>query len=399
MAIPSVTYSFTNGSTSDATQINTNYTDLINSLTDGSADISIGTLTASGAVTFNGNVTLGNAAADDIVFTGAVESHIPFGTNATYDIGASTLAPRSIYLGNGTKTTRIIAGTIGTSWTFTLPNNVSATGQELIFNSSGTAEFRYSDKFTASKTTDYTATGDETIIPCAPAASMTVTLPAASTMNGKSLTIIKTDSDISKTVTIDGNASETINGFTTYVLYTQYESVTIKCDGSSSSWYIEQHFASTPWSSPTTITITGTTSNPTKGATPTHDKIVWRRSGTNAEIMFFYKNANAGSAGTGDYLFAMPTNLTIDTTNIPLYTTILGTNSPNPINIVGKFTSSLSTTAPNIGDVSVYSSTNVRCLVYAPTGDGAVSASYFGLNDSGVAYNAIFSVPISGWNA
>ena len=394
MATPVVTYSFTNGSTSDATQVNTNFTDVINAFTNGSADLAIGTLTVAGAVTFNGNVTLGNASADDITFTGAVESHIPFGTNATYDIGAATLAPRSLYLGNGTKSTRIIAGTVGTSWTFTLPNDVSATGQGLIFNSSGTAEFRYEDKFTASKTTAYTATGDETIIPCAPAASFTVTLPAASTMTGKSLTIIKTDSDISKTVTIDGNASETINGALTYILYTQYESVTIKCDGSN--WFIEQHYAQTPWVSAGVITIGATTTPPTKATTRQNDQLWWRRQGDSAQIRVEYSATSAAgsAAGSGDYLFGLPTGITIDTTKIAV-STVVGTpyDTFSSLGIANYSTGSLLTA----GGIYAYSTSYVRFFTMSATQTGVIGSAYGPLTTANLGISAIFTIPVTGW--
>ena len=62
-----------------------------------------------------------------------------------------------------------------------------------------------------------------------------VALPAA-TGSGRILTIKKLDSSTA-TVTIDGNASETIDGETTFVLSMQYESITIQ-DAASGVWYI-----------------------------------------------------------------------------------------------------------------------------------------------------------------
>ena len=58
------------------------------------------TLAASGAATFNGAVTLGDAAADNITFNGTITSHLLF-TDNTYDIGASgATRPRNLYLSN-----------------------------------------------------------------------------------------------------------------------------------------------------------------------------------------------------------------------------------------------------------------------------------------------------------
>lgn len=70
MANPSVTYTFSNGTAADASEVNTNFSDIINALTDGTKSLSIDALTVAGAATFNGNVTLGNASGDTITVTG-----------------------------------------------------------------------------------------------------------------------------------------------------------------------------------------------------------------------------------------------------------------------------------------------------------------------------------------
>jgi hypothetical protein len=89
MASPSVTYTFTNGTSADASQVNTNFTDVINGITDGSKDLSISALTCAGAVAMNGAVTLGNATGDDITVTGYVASDILPKADGAYDLGAS----------------------------------------------------------------------------------------------------------------------------------------------------------------------------------------------------------------------------------------------------------------------------------------------------------------------
>ena len=72
MGYVTVTNTLTNGSTADATELNTNYSDLIAGTSDGTKDMNIAALTCAGAVTFNGNITLGNAITDTITFTGRV---------------------------------------------------------------------------------------------------------------------------------------------------------------------------------------------------------------------------------------------------------------------------------------------------------------------------------------
>ena len=60
------------------------------------------TLTASGATTLNGAVTLGDATGDDVVITGRVAGHIVPKTTNTYDLGTSSLRWRTAYLGAST---------------------------------------------------------------------------------------------------------------------------------------------------------------------------------------------------------------------------------------------------------------------------------------------------------
>lgn len=86
------------------------------------------------------------------------------------------------------------------------------------------------------KTTTYTATtSDDAILADTSGGGWTLTLYAASGNAGKTLTVKKTTSDTNELV-IDANASETIDGATTRTLVTQYESVTLECDGSN--WHI-----------------------------------------------------------------------------------------------------------------------------------------------------------------
>lgn len=82
-----------------------------------------------------------------------------------------------------------------------------------------------------SKTTTYIATtSDDVILADTSGGAWTLTLYAASGNSGKVLRVIKTTSD-TNALTIDGNASETINGFANIKLNYQFDEVTIVCDG------------------------------------------------------------------------------------------------------------------------------------------------------------------------
>jgi hypothetical protein len=83
------------------------------------------------------------------------------------------------------------------------------------------------------------------VIECdASSSGFTVTLPAASSSTGATYTIKKTDSS-SNAVTVDANASETIDGSTTQTLDSQYDAFTIRCDGSE--WFVVSVGQSAPF--------------------------------------------------------------------------------------------------------------------------------------------------------
>jgi hypothetical protein len=88
----------------------------------------------------------------------------------------------------------------------------------------------------ATITASATLTTSQTVILCdASSGAIVVTLPAASANTGRRYFIKKIDSS-ANTVTIDGNANETIDGELTSELISQYDAITIVSDGSN--WHI-----------------------------------------------------------------------------------------------------------------------------------------------------------------
>ncbi|NBV23587.1 MAG: hypothetical protein EBS05_16910 [Proteobacteria bacterium] len=87
-----------------------------------------------------------------------------------------------------------------------------------------------------SKTANYTVStndGDNVQVNVnATSGAATITFYAASGNTGKIITVKKTDSS-ANTVTLDGNASETLDGSLTVVLAAQYDSATFVCDGTN----------------------------------------------------------------------------------------------------------------------------------------------------------------------
>lgn len=112
------------------TQVNQNFSDIIAGTSDSTKDFSIAALTCAGNVTLNGTTnTIGNASSDDIVITASLASTVNIKTTFTYDIGSSTIGLRSLYLGDAgsaARSTRILGGTVASSWTLTLPTGVPA---------------------------------------------------------------------------------------------------------------------------------------------------------------------------------------------------------------------------------------------------------------------------------
>ena len=139
MAAPSVTYTFSDGTTIVHSEVNQNFTDIINGLTDGSEDLTISALTAQGAAVLNGAVTLGNATSDDITVNGRIASDFDPKTAASNDLGDSTQTWRALYLDNtatdggaiyfdGTSTKFIKANAAGTDLLIDAFTTVSVDG-------------------------------------------------------------------------------------------------------------------------------------------------------------------------------------------------------------------------------------------------------------------------------
>ena len=88
----------------------------------------------------------------------------------------------------------------------------------------------------ATKSANYTVTSADdgaAIMVDADAAAVTITLPPAASVGGGFRVVVKKTDGSANTVTIDGDASETIDGALTKVLRLQRQSVALICDGSS----------------------------------------------------------------------------------------------------------------------------------------------------------------------
>lgn len=394
MPAPSVTYVFANSTTADATQVNTNFNDLIAGMTDGTKDFSINALTVAGVATLNGNITLGNASSDDLTVTASLASNLSVKTTNTYDFGSSTIAMRSMYFASAdgaARTTRIIGATIGASYTLTLPTAVpSQTKQFMVSDASGNLAFQYLEPTTA-KTANYTATGVEGVILCdATAGAFTITLPAAASFANKTFYIKKTDAGFNA-VTIDANGTETIDGALTTALSTQYESIRIVSDGTN--WHVIARKTTTNW-----IQYTPTFAN--AGTVGANHSFFWRRNGDSIEIRGSFK---APTPAAGTLTVTLPGGWSVDSAKYAqlgnrayagTYNVSDGTGG-NGVWLAGK---GGVVTVQN-GDFTKFEfnpTNNTDNTSSGPYGSGANGNSIFNVNGI-LAMTAI--VPISGWSA
>lgn len=171
MPAPSVTYTFSNGTTADATQVNQNFSDLVNGITDATKDLSIanltvataltasGTLAVTSTSTLSGNVTINNSKTLTISKT---SSQLIFGTTNTTTISATAPSASRIFTipDAGSDVEFVMAGgtqTIAGAKTFSSAVTINPTTNQLVLG----------------------VTNTTTISSTAPAASRTYTIPDA----------------------------------------------------------------------------------------------------------------------------------------------------------------------------------------------------------------------------
>lgn len=127
---------------------------------------------------------------------------------------------------------RVGIGTDAPDEKLTVTGNTKTSG-EFIEGAGSTASTGGFGILTDSKSSSFTADGSATLYLCdASGGAITATLPAAATTTNRVYIFKKTDTTTND-VTIDGNASETIDGATNYALTVEDESITIISDGTN----------------------------------------------------------------------------------------------------------------------------------------------------------------------
>jgi hypothetical protein len=224
-----------------------------------------------------------------------------------------------------------------------------------------------------SKTTTYTATtSDDVILASTAGGAYSITLYAASGNSGKVLRIKKTTNDFT-VLTIDGNSSETIDGAVTTTLNTQYEEVTLVCDGTN--WHILSRTYPQTW---TTYTPTWV-----GFGSPSLNQVSWKRVGGGIAVKFVMTSGTA----------------TATEARLPLPDSSLSCVIPVATReVIGTWYFSQNTVST--GTVMCANGAAYMTLGYAAAGSGATSPQDgAGLLTSGNSMGGFAPhIPITGWN-
>ena len=287
---------------------------------------------------------------------------IPKDTTANLDL----LTDKQALLAFDTTTSQVVANT-GAGW--------EVVGESVTEN-------------VVSKNSSVTLLASEDVILTSSGSALTLTLSTAVGFNGKVVKIKKVTSDFN-VITIDANAAETIDGSLTTTVNTLGETLVLISNGSN--WEILDRHIPSVWAN-STLVIGAVTTPPTTGATVTDNQARWRRVGTDLIYRYDYRQTSAGTAGSGEYLFPVPTGLTIDTGQ---FTTNFGLNI---LGVVGSCEVFTTTNSTLLGTVEVKDSTNLLMTVNHDTYPTRIVASgNNGLNETEVRYSFIATVPITGW--
>lgn len=162
---------------------------------------------------------------------------------------------------------------------------------------------------------------------------------------------------------------------------------------------IPKYNASVDWIDGSTITITATSVDPTKGTTST-DKVRYKRDGKDIIANYAYVQSGTGAAGTGDYLYRLPASFVADTTFITAYSTVLGNGTQwKPSNVIGHGTGSGSSEFGHY-ECSLYDGPHFRCFHMGTASQSVDTAASNGnLSLSNITKNFEVRVPILGWSA
>lgn len=214
------------------------------------------------------------------------------------------------------------------------------------------------------------------------------TIGATYTNSGNTYTVAKTVA-AGTTVVMTGSAAPAASGTLTKTTGTGDATLTFSAQSGSA------------------YRISGTTTAPTFYGTPSVNKMIWRRSRNLVTVKASIQWTAAGLGGTGDYIFPMPSNITIDTTYYPLYTggAIGGQNSQISANVINMQSNVLGRCSIDSGgqytatQAAPYTSTSYRIWGQYNNGDGVfpIGSNYCTALNAAGGYIWEVTFPVSGW--
>jgi hypothetical protein len=394
--------------TGTITQFNTACSDADFATIAGSEALSNKTLTApilsgsvTGTYTLAGTPTITSPTISSPVFSGSA--------TGTYTLAGTPTIAAPTFSGAASGSLSALALTSAVLTTSTVAADPTA--------ALGIASKQYVDGILPSTVATYSSndTLDDGVglaILAANASDYTITLPAAASHTNREVTFIHTANNHTIT-TIQGNGAETIiaadGTANTYKLYTIGESLRIKSNGTS--WYVVMHDSETEWLTFDTITITGTTSDPTKPSSLDIDTVSWKRTGNTCHLRYVYQASSAAgsAAGSGNYVFALPDSFTIESLAIDtdLITPVATTLS------AAVRSEAASSTIDGDGYITVDSSSTARAIFLAKTtttfqvlltyttdaatADMAIMGAAYPLSTAEMGFVFSLRVRIAGW--
>ena len=231
-------------------------------------------------------------------------------------------------------------------------------------------------------------------------ASFTSTLPTAVGVAGKRYKYVHAGTSLSQVYTLATTSGQTIGGVASgsYSLYTNGETLEIESDGAN--WLILNHYARTALTAGSAITIGAITTPPTKDASPVLDRLMWARDGEWCEMIIDLTQDSVGTAGSGNYLFTLPTNITFDSAVYSYFTTAIAQNAiGKSTNMVGHaYISYGLTTNGAHGSCVAYDASTFRIFATDSTNANTVDgASNYGIGGAHANYHCYLRFKVPNW--
>jgi len=330
-------------------------------ISDGSGDITVSTVTAT-ELGYVSGVT--SAIQTQLNAKQATGNYI---TDLTGEVTASGPGSVAATVTNSAVIAKVLTGYASAPGTISASDSILSAIQKLNGN--------LYQRSVATKTTTFTFAATDYFVLCdTSGGAYTGTLPTVTGNSGLTYRVKKTTADFSA-LTISGTGLST-------TLNTLGEEVELYCDGTN--WNVLSRVNNTNWTS-FTASWTAVSVNPAIGnGTLTAN---YRRRGDTAEIEYQITAGSTTTFGTGDWIFGVPSGLTINTTKLQQSSstnTIIGFGGT----VQGAYHST----------VAIYDTTT-QFRAAADNQAGRVTASSPEAWANGQTLMVTAIVPITGWNA